>query len=439
MPDINSSQELEQPAKIVCVDDEPNILSALRRTFRREGHQVFVFHNGYEALEFLQQEPVDLVISDMRMPEMDGAELLKRIRQGWPKLATILLTGHSDLESTIKAVNLGGIACYFAKPWDDKELCQKVRDLLRLTFLERERDALRELTHEQNKKLIALNHSLEQRVQARTAELQQTADMLDTAFHDLSQSYELLVKVLSSLVCSRKELMGENSLKLAGLTQQLTVKVQSNEYDQKQTYFAALLFQIGKIGMSDVLLSKPIQQLDEAERKLYFQYPALGESALMCIPMLKDTRIIIKHHCEYLDGSGEPCGLKANEIPLGAQILALVKDYFYWQWKIFDGVEHTAPDARKYLLAEAGNKYDTLLVNEFIPIAKSFEQEQSIIAESLMDSKQLEPGMELSRDCTNNQGWLMLTRGTKLNSEQIEKLKGLENIQDKPLHVYIKQ
>ena len=85
------------PATILCVDDEPNILSALRRLFRPKGYKVLVAESGKAGLELLQNEQVDLVISDMRMPEMDGAQFLEHVRAQWPETVRILLTGYADV------------------------------------------------------------------------------------------------------------------------------------------------------------------------------------------------------------------------------------------------------------------------------------------------------------------------------------------------------
>jgi len=104
------------PATLLLVDDEPSILSALRRLFRPQGYRVLTAEGGQAALDLLQGEAVDLVISDMRMPGMDGAQFLERVRRIQPDTARILLTGYADIASTIAAINDGGIDRYIAKP-----------------------------------------------------------------------------------------------------------------------------------------------------------------------------------------------------------------------------------------------------------------------------------------------------------------------------------
>ena len=122
------SEQPEQPGAaggtetVLCVDDEPNILSSLRRSLRPLRCRVVTAEGGAQALELLSRERIDVVISDMRMPVMNGAELLERVHQGWPGVIRILLTGHADMESTVAAINRGRIDRYLNKPWDEQEL-----------------------------------------------------------------------------------------------------------------------------------------------------------------------------------------------------------------------------------------------------------------------------------------------------------------------------
>lgn len=116
------TQPEESEVKILCVDDEPNILSALRRTLTSFGYKVISAKSGQEGLKLLQRESVQLVISDMRMPGMDGVSFLEYVSVRWPDTVRVLLTGYSSLDSTIDAVNRGHVYCYIAKPWDDDDL-----------------------------------------------------------------------------------------------------------------------------------------------------------------------------------------------------------------------------------------------------------------------------------------------------------------------------
>ena len=127
----------------------------------------------------LSQEHVDLIISDMRMPGMDGATFLAEARRRHPDTVRLLLTGYADMESTVAAINAGQIARYISKPWNDQDVVLTVREALERKALEREKARLEALTRSQNEELKSLNASLEEKVEARTGELKAQAELPD--------------------------------------------------------------------------------------------------------------------------------------------------------------------------------------------------------------------------------------------------------------------
>ena len=103
------NDQTPRAASLLLVDDEPSILSSLRRLLRTSGYQIHTAESGQAGLEILEREAIDLVISDMRMPEMDGATFLEQVRARWPATTRILLTGYADVSSTIAAINRGEV------------------------------------------------------------------------------------------------------------------------------------------------------------------------------------------------------------------------------------------------------------------------------------------------------------------------------------------
>lgn len=122
---------------ILCVDDEPNVLSAIRRAFRHDKHRLLFAANALEALGIMASEPVHVVISDFRMPEVDGIELLKEIHRLYPTTVRTILTGYADLRLIQQAFERGDIYRFITKPWDDGELHVTVRQCLVQHELER--------------------------------------------------------------------------------------------------------------------------------------------------------------------------------------------------------------------------------------------------------------------------------------------------------------
>jgi DNA-binding NtrC family response regulator len=114
---------VQEKHPILVVDDEPEILFSLRGLLRRD-FEVHTAESGAQALEILKQQPVHVIMTDQRMPEMTGAELLHRSRTEHPEAIRIVFTGYADIKAVVDAVNQGGIYRYLTKPWDPDELIE---------------------------------------------------------------------------------------------------------------------------------------------------------------------------------------------------------------------------------------------------------------------------------------------------------------------------
>lgn len=143
--------------KILFVDDEQNVLNAMRRIFRQENYTILTASSGPEALELLHKEPVHIVISDHRMPEMTGAELLRKIKELYPQTIRIMLTGHADVNAVMGAVNEGAVYKFITKPWNDEDLRLTVSLALEQYDLIEENTALRNQQKNQEKKIKRLS------------------------------------------------------------------------------------------------------------------------------------------------------------------------------------------------------------------------------------------------------------------------------------------
>lgn len=111
---------------ILCVDDEHAVLSSLRRAFHREDYRIMTALSGTEALTILESQPIDVLITDMRMSHMNGDELLSLVVERWPAIQRILLTGYSDRAAIETIENKADLFCKLDKPWDDEKLRQLV-------------------------------------------------------------------------------------------------------------------------------------------------------------------------------------------------------------------------------------------------------------------------------------------------------------------------
>ncbi|MEP1630872.1 MAG: response regulator, partial [Ekhidna sp.] len=256
---MSESEVKEKKIKLLCVDDEKNILVSLKRLFRKSGYEIFLAESGEEGLQVLREQKVDIIISDMRMPHMDGAEFLSLAKDIRKNVPSILLTGFSDQESTIRAINEGKISGYVSKPWEDNDLKLKVTSLLKISHLEREKERLLLLTHKQNKQLRDWNKQLEQKVTDRVNELKQAEGMLDKAYEELQESYEAVIKLLSHAICTKEHMLTRDYPELPGMARSLAERAGLNEYLVKQVYYSGLLFELGKLALPESLLETPIE------------------------------------------------------------------------------------------------------------------------------------------------------------------------------------
>ncbi|MEY4717604.1 MAG: hypothetical protein RL563_222, partial [Pseudomonadota bacterium] len=215
MNEANIADSNPAVINLLFVDDEINILKALRRLFRGSEFQVQIAESGAEGLAILEQTAIDLVISDMRMPQMNGAEFLAQVAERWPDTVRVLLTGYADIESTVAAVNKGRIYCYISKPWEDNELKILVNNAVEQKRLRDERQRLFAIIERQNSELKDLNAHLEEKVDRRTEQLKLSLQKINQAHTQLKRQYIDSVKVFAKIIEMRPGIKSGHSLYIA--------------------------------------------------------------------------------------------------------------------------------------------------------------------------------------------------------------------------------
>lgn len=172
--------------QILFVDDEENILNALKRLFREEDYEVLTASSGEEGLRVLEASPaVQVVISDYRMPGMNGASFLRAVSQRRPDAVRILLSGYADLAAVVEAINNGNIYRFIPKPWNDDELRMSVANAVERYGLYRQNELLAQQLRKSNEELQVLNAILQERITDEVASLKADNE-------NLMQSHEIL-------------------------------------------------------------------------------------------------------------------------------------------------------------------------------------------------------------------------------------------------------
>lgn len=423
---------------ILLVDDEHNILSSLSRLLEEEDYCVMTASSGADGLRILEQNKVDLIISDMRMPQMDGASFLKQAAEKWPESIRILLTGFADMKSTIAAVNEGQIFQYITKPWNDEDLLRLVRDALELKQIKDYNQHLERIQAQQNARLLELTEQQETVIQRRTAELEQTALQLDSAYQELQETYYQTVPLLANLIELNERHKKQHGARVAKVTELIAKGMQLPDHEARQCFFGAVLHDIGKIGLEPAVLGKSALEMTPMELKRYQQHPQLGEAALLSFDPLKEAAQIVLHHHERYDGKGFPARLTGVKIPLGARIVAVADDYDNLQLpNNFLGKVLTETQAHEYILSESGKRYDPGVVSVF---DQMFEQIRTLMSqkkEVILTTDKIRPGMKLSRDLVNQNGMVMLAAGKPLTENYILKLRQFETTFNTRLQVAV--
>ena len=157
---------------ILCVDDEANVLKSLRRLFLDEDYEILTAESGKEGLALLEQrQSVQVVISDYRMPEMDGVAFLKEVHERWPETVRIVLSGYADTAAVVAAINEGQVYKFIPKPWNDDELKVAIAKAVERYFLVQANNQLNEELRQANDELSRIAVQLEEKVAERTEEL----------------------------------------------------------------------------------------------------------------------------------------------------------------------------------------------------------------------------------------------------------------------------
>lgn len=178
---------MKEPIRILCVDDEVNVLNALKRLFMDDDYEILTSSSAADGLKKLEAfAPVQIVISDYRMPEMNGVDLLREVCRRWPETVRIVLSGYADTAAVVAAINEGQIYRFIAKPWNDDELRISIASAVEHYFLNlRNRELSREL-QAKNEELNQVNEKLERLVTEVSSQIVLQKQVIDSEQHILN-------------------------------------------------------------------------------------------------------------------------------------------------------------------------------------------------------------------------------------------------------------
>jgi putative nucleotidyltransferase with HDIG domain len=310
---------MQDQRTVLFVDDEVNILKAVQRLLRPEEMTVLCASTGEEALEILSKTKTQVVVTDQRMPEMSGVDLLSSVRQRHPDIVRMMLTGYTEMNVAVEAINRGEIYRLITKPWNDDELRATIRQAFEQADLKDEIKRLNHITREQNFKLQDMNRNLEDKVRERTKQLA-------LKHHELRTAYVQTVGALAEAVDAKDSYTRGHSERVGVYASKIAREMSFKKALIERVYIAGLLHDVGKIGVRDSVILKP-DKLTPEEYEEIKQHPEIGAKILEPVDFLADIAPCVRHHHEWFDGStrGYPDRLRGDTIPLPSRVI-LVAD-----------------------------------------------------------------------------------------------------------------
>lgn len=302
--------------------------------------------------------------------------------------------------------------------WNDDELLLTLRQVAERQQLEADKQALERLTQQQNDELKSLNAGLEARVALRTEELAAANDRL-------KRNYLTSIKAFTALIELRGSAQVGHARQVAELARRIGQAMTLDAGTAHDLPIAALLHDIGHIGLGDALLARPLNRLDGDELRRYRLHPVLGEQALLASDDMQGVAPLIRAHHERWDGQGFPDGLRGAAIPLGARILAVADAFEDLRGGRIDGQALTMLEARRTVLAGRGSQFDPTVVDAFTSLFSSAPPQPSV--ETLrLRTAELRAGQTLMRDFVSPEGVLLLSAGQRLDDDLIGRIRAFE-------------
>lgn len=424
---LTITSTVAKQATVLFVDDEANILASLKRLVRKKDYTALFANSGAEALELLKRHKVELVVSDMKMPQMTGAQLLAQVVKYFPDTYRIILSGYADLGSTIDAVNEGKIHRFMQKPWQNDMLLEAIDEGLEMVLLKQQNENLKVEVAKQNRKLKALNGTLEEKVSLRTKQIH-------VALKKLQGQNRALEKVLYNVININPNLNGEFAKKVSALSRRLALKNDIKDQELRDIALAGLLCEIGLMALDPFLYSKPFEELNHQQRKEY--YSQVETAKLILAPaeyMTNVANMLEQQFLSWAGDAGDNSPIYESILP-GARILHVARDYWSFRLqKIRSGElshEQTIIQMKKLM----GAKYEPSLIEILGEMDEDlFETPET----DDIKTSNLKPGMVLKENLYTPNHILILTEGHEFTEKSIEKLMQFEKSKEITLRVQV--
>ena len=382
--------------RILVVDDDKATLRLLGDKIKDWGYSVYPANNGTEAWERLESNPVDIVLSDLEMPDMDGFELCRQIRNANFRqyIYVIFISGRDTQQDIIRGLE-GGADDYLIKPVNFDELQARIEIGGRIISLEKE--------------------------------LNRKADVINKNYFQTIHMFSNLLEVFNEELGGHCRRVAELSLRLAKRHPDLS------EQDYQIAEAVGFLHDIGMVGLPSSILSKKRTEMNGEERELYLSHPALSEIILKEIEFLWPIAKLVRAHHEQVNGLGFPDGLSGKEIPLISKIVSAAS--------VYDNLVHRGKipleDVHNNLQRMSGYQLEPAIVDLLLEINLENIQEEKEKVFLELDLDDLTQGMVLAKDVRMKSGAIVIPARMELKTYSIDKLKSYRQLACVSNKVYV--
>ncbi|HBE77011.1 MAG TPA: two-component system response regulator [Firmicutes bacterium] len=354
--------------KILLVDDDFNLLAGLQRNLRYQFPRLAIINGGMEGLELLKREgPFAAVVSDYRMPGMDGIEFLVEVKKLFPNTARIMLTGQADLQASVAAMNQGNLFRFLLKPCNFEEIVNALNAAV-----------------EQHRLILAEKEILEQTLHGS-------------------------IQVLNDIL----ELIGPEAFSRAGRIRNLAERIASRLQLKNlwEVEIASMLSQIGCVTVPSPILHKRIigQPLSSFETAIYQEYPIIGWNLLKNIPRLEGVAEAIRYQEKQYDGGGVPKDdLKGEEIPFLARLIKVASD--------FDLMKQATAKSELQVMKQMKNHwqwYDPMVLNTLEADLNPVEENHPVYE---IKTGEILIGMVVAENISDRSGVLLVPKGQEITA-----------------------
>ncbi len=408
---------------VLIVDDEKEIINALKRALHGK-FDIQGFTDPIEAIKYFEAYPSHIVISDMRMPEMTGAELLTKVAQLHEPTKRVVLTGYADLSLAAEAINQGKISCYIAKPWDNKNLIEQLNLLV---------DDIKKDARTRNTiKRLSIDHKKLNTLEQTLSLLNEKSDQQVSELKEMNVELLHLGANLVSFFCQDGDRQSERVAQQAKL---LGKRLGLPPAECQHIYLAGLYHKIGYHVIPEELANKAWYQMTKLQQKQWAAFAVTSGEILSSSRLLESSGKLLHHLFEHVDGQGFPDGLLDEDIPLGSKILSTVLYYdLLVRGDILNSpVNHG--EAEIVINKMSGSVFDRRVINALYQLILSPQSAENF--ERIVLVSELVKGMRLTKDVYDVNQRKLLPAETELSLKQIEQLKAYQDASEQQLIIYV--